>query len=327
MSLARAVYNDADVYLLDDPLSAVDAHVGEHIFNRCIKETLKGKTVLLVTHHVHVLPACDKVVILENDGSMKAFGSLEEVRQSGVDIDKYVSSGAKEPGDGEKEEGVTAEEQEEGAAEREARRALSSAENKIKRAGRAKAKSEASSNEEASGGGAGDKEHGKKQGEVLMTVEEKNDGLVPTETYLFYITSGGTAIFMCVMLFQMCSQTLSVYSNFWLVDCGKETTIDNFEGHDMSRHRNLHWLNGYAGMQMASIFFLLLARLALTYFRTSAASRMHENLLRRVMFFPVSFFDVTPVGRIINRFSQDTVRYLLIVLFWHFCRYYTHLLV
>lgn len=53
MSLARAVYAQADVYLLDDVLSAVDAHVGEHIFKHCIRGMLRDKAVILVTHQVY----------------------------------------------------------------------------------------------------------------------------------------------------------------------------------------------------------------------------------------------------------------------------------
>lgn len=58
MSLARAVYADADVYLLDDVLSAVDAHVGEHIFKHCVRGMLRDKAVVMVTHQVHTqIPA------------------------------------------------------------------------------------------------------------------------------------------------------------------------------------------------------------------------------------------------------------------------------
>lgn len=54
ISLARAVYFDRELYLLDDPLSAVDMHVGKHIFEECIKKALRGKTVVLVTHQLQV---------------------------------------------------------------------------------------------------------------------------------------------------------------------------------------------------------------------------------------------------------------------------------
>ena len=54
ISLARAVYSNKDIYLLDDPLSAVDIHIGRHIFSECIMKQLKGKTVLFVTHQLQV---------------------------------------------------------------------------------------------------------------------------------------------------------------------------------------------------------------------------------------------------------------------------------
>lgn len=68
--MARACYRDADIYLLDDPLSAVDAHVGAHIFNRCIgpKSFLSrsNKTRILVTHQVHFLKEADWLVVLND---------------------------------------------------------------------------------------------------------------------------------------------------------------------------------------------------------------------------------------------------------------------
>lgn len=54
ISLARAVYSNRDIFLLDDPLSAVDAHVGKHIFEECIKKELRGKSIILVTHQLQV---------------------------------------------------------------------------------------------------------------------------------------------------------------------------------------------------------------------------------------------------------------------------------
>jgi ATP-binding cassette subfamily C (CFTR/MRP) protein 4 len=62
----RSVYKKAEIYVLDDPLSAVDAHVGRHLFDDCICDFLQGKTRLLVTHQLHYLQAADNIVILSN---------------------------------------------------------------------------------------------------------------------------------------------------------------------------------------------------------------------------------------------------------------------
>ena len=78
VALARAVYRDADVYLLDDPLSAVDAHVGQWLFAECLVKALAGKTRVLVTHQVHLLGQCDQVVVLV-DGAVRAVGTFEQL--------------------------------------------------------------------------------------------------------------------------------------------------------------------------------------------------------------------------------------------------------
>ncbi|PNI64111.1 ABCC11 isoform 8, partial [Pan troglodytes] len=80
ISLARAVYSDHQIYLLDDPLSAVDAHVGKHIFEECIKKTLRGKTVILVTHQLQYLEFCGQIILLEN-GKICENGTHSELMQ------------------------------------------------------------------------------------------------------------------------------------------------------------------------------------------------------------------------------------------------------
>lgn len=69
-SLARACYRDADIYLLDDPLSAVDAHVGTHIFDKCIgprgRLARRGSTRILVTHQIHFLKEADWLIVLKD---------------------------------------------------------------------------------------------------------------------------------------------------------------------------------------------------------------------------------------------------------------------
>ena len=80
VSLARAVYNDAEIYLLDDPLSAVDSHVGKHIFENVISYNglLREKTRVLVTHGITYLPKTDHIVVLK-EGKISEQGSYQEL--------------------------------------------------------------------------------------------------------------------------------------------------------------------------------------------------------------------------------------------------------
>ena len=91
VSLARAVYNNGDVYLLDDPLSAVDAHVGKHLFDKVIGPAglLKHKTRLLVTHGVKYLPVVDRIVVLKN-GKISEVGTYEELLNEGKEFANFL---------------------------------------------------------------------------------------------------------------------------------------------------------------------------------------------------------------------------------------------
>ncbi|XP_076650867.1 ATP-binding cassette sub-family C member 4 isoform X2 [Halictus rubicundus] len=91
INLARAVYRDTDIYLLDDPLSAVDTHVGKHLFKECIKDYLHNKTRILVTHQVQFLKNCDYIIVL-NNGRVEFEGTFTELQVKNLDFLSMLST-------------------------------------------------------------------------------------------------------------------------------------------------------------------------------------------------------------------------------------------
>ncbi|KAJ8943853.1 hypothetical protein NQ314_009623 [Rhamnusium bicolor] len=87
INLARAVYKDADIYILDDPLSAVDTQVGKQLFEDCISGFLKNKCTILVTHQLQYLKSVNKIYLMEN-GKIVTTGTYEEIQSSGRDFAK-----------------------------------------------------------------------------------------------------------------------------------------------------------------------------------------------------------------------------------------------
>ncbi|VAH36683.1 unnamed protein product [Triticum turgidum subsp. durum] len=94
VSMARAVYSDSDVYLFDDPLSALDAHVGRQVFDKCIKEELRHKTRVLVTNQLHFLPYVDKILLI-HDGVVKEEGTFDELSNTGEQFKKLMENAGK----------------------------------------------------------------------------------------------------------------------------------------------------------------------------------------------------------------------------------------
>jgi ABC-type sulfate/molybdate transport systems ATPase subunit len=88
IALARACYANADVYLLDDPLSAVDAHVGRHLVSECLANLLRGKTRVLVTHQLQFLAEADLVVMME-DGKVSQTGTYAELLAGGATFAEF----------------------------------------------------------------------------------------------------------------------------------------------------------------------------------------------------------------------------------------------
>ncbi|XP_020228423.1 ABC transporter C family member 8-like [Cajanus cajan] len=91
IQLARAVYNDADIYLLDDPFSAVDAHTAAILFNDCVMTALREKTVVLVTHQVEFLSEVDTILVMEG-GKVTQSGNYEDLLTTGAPFEQLVSA-------------------------------------------------------------------------------------------------------------------------------------------------------------------------------------------------------------------------------------------
>ncbi|KYN18976.1 hypothetical protein ALC57_08649 [Trachymyrmex cornetzi] len=91
INLARAIYKDADIYLLDDPLSAVDSHVSRRLVDKCIFGYLKGKTRILVTHQLQYLQLADQIIVM-NNGSIEQQGTFDQLQALGHDFMKLVKA-------------------------------------------------------------------------------------------------------------------------------------------------------------------------------------------------------------------------------------------
>jgi len=279
VSLARAIYRDADIYLLDDPLSAVDAHVSEHIFNRCILGALREKTRILVTHQVHLLSRCDKVIVLE-DGKLKGFGTHSEMKDligaslvtnSNPDCTLSCFSAA-ENGDVGPTISIV------------------------------KSLSSAIEINQKSCTVIEDKSDSVVTGKKLMTKEEKHEGDVLLMTYMYYLQSGGLYLFSVVFVTMTISSFFNVYSTFWLADWGT-AAVGSHEG--LSVEENMYYLDFYAIYLMIGVGFLAFRGLVFAQHRLRASKKLHHDMLIRILGAPISFFDTTPLGRILNRFSSD----------------------
>ena len=93
--LARAVYREADTYLLDSPLSAVDVQVGRHLFRKCIRGFLRDKAVILVTHQLQYLQEAEEIIVMKN-GKIQERGDFQDLLKNGMDFSTFLAKDSHE---------------------------------------------------------------------------------------------------------------------------------------------------------------------------------------------------------------------------------------
>ncbi|KAK9823537.1 hypothetical protein WJX72_003514 [[Myrmecia] bisecta] len=291
VSLARAVYQDADLYLMDDPLSAVDVHVGKHIFDHCIMGALRHKTRVLVTNQLQYLAAADQDL-----NKMEVAITLTEERPHQSSGHEAVPEGsATGHADDSSDKGGNDSDPDEGRPLLE-RATLSSAAGTT--AGTAGRNGSVPRGAGAGGGKAGG----------LMTKEDREVGQVRLHVYQRYFGRAyGLPSLVTILLLWSGEQSLRLLTNWWLARwTGAETDHHRLkaQGIPAPSPRN-HFIAGYFCFAMVLVVCTAI-RLAVNLLAAwRAARRIHQETLHAVTRAPVSFFDTTPTGRILNRFARD----------------------
>jgi len=298
VGLARAMYSrDTKLLLLDDPLSAVDAHVGEHLFKRAITgDVSTGTTRLLVTHHVHFLPRCDAVIVLEG-GRIKHHGKYDDLIDQGVDF-----AGSVDVSKADEAPGAPLESDDDTEAPTEKSTAPESAPAKAVGEKDKKADNVASKDSDAD-----DKAKAamKEAGKSLVTKEEREEGSVAGSAYLHYAKAGGLCAFVTMFAVQGLGRASEIGASFWLAYWAENSVAAQMAGTPLSNERTTWYLNIYALFGLIGVLGLTIRSILMAVHRLHASKTLHANLLARLLRAPVAFFDVTPTGRILNRFAAD----------------------
>lgn len=316
ISLARATYQNSDIYILDDPLSAVDAHVGRHIFNKVLGPNglLKGKTRLLVTHSIHFLPQVDEIVVVGN-GTILEKGSYSALLAKKGVFAKNLKTFVKEAGP--EDEATVNEDSEEDACELmpsveenpedvaslKRENSLRQTLSRSSRSSSRRLKSLKDSLKTRKGNILKEEETEPVKGQKLIKKEFLQTGKVKFSIYLKYLQAIGWCSIVFIVLGFMLYSVAFIGSNFWLSAWTGDSKIYNSTNYPTSQ-RDLR-VGVFGALGLAQGIFVLIATLCSVYGCTHASSILHTQLLSNILRAPMSFFDTTPIGRIVNRFAGD----------------------
>ena len=334
VSLARAVYSDSDIFLLDDPLSAVDSHVGKHIFDHVIgpKGLLQSKTRVLVTHRISLLPSVDWIVVMK-DGKVSESGTYHELlAQKGAFADFLVEYfvGARDEDIMHDDDNAVIQEvknklapeiqrhlsiissQDSSHKSQELKSSLPKGENILTasngsltspRKRHPSRKSLTASAHQKSVRDTPDKSvaKGKPQGRLTETEKEQIGG-VTWAVYLDYFRAVGWLSIFLILAGTTVSNGFNIGSSLWLSAWSADANFPD-RANDTGL-RDLR-LGVYAGLGLSEAAFLFVSNLFIFLGTLRAGSILHNVMLDHLMRAPMSFFDTTPTGRILNRFTKD----------------------
>ncbi|XP_073268598.1 ABC transporter C family member 12 isoform X5 [Populus alba] len=271
ISMARAFYSNSDIYIFDDPLSALDAHVARQVFNSCIKEGLQGKTRVLVTNQLHFLPQVEKIILL-SEGMIKEEGTFEELFKNSELFQKLMENAGK---------------MEEQVKEKE------NSDNLDHKSSKAEANWENELPQKA-----GSTMKGKEGKSILIKQEERERGVVSWNVLIRYKNALGgvwvvSILFLCYLLTEVFRVSRSTWLSFWT----NQSTLESYRpGYFIFVYGLLSF--GQVTVTLANSYWLVSSSL-------HASKRLHDAMLDSILRAPMLFFHTNPTGRIINRFAKD----------------------
>ncbi|XP_066872983.1 ATP-binding cassette sub-family C member 4 isoform X2 [Kogia breviceps] len=286
VNLARAVYQDADIYLLDDPLSAVDAEVSRHLFELCICQALYQKITILVTHQLQYLKAASQILILK-DGEMVQKGTYTEFLKSGIDFGSIL-----------KKENEETEPSAVPGTPALRNRTFSESSVWSQQSSRPSLKDAAPEDQDTA------------NMQVTLSEESRLEGNVGFKAYKHYFTaSAHWLIIMFLFPLNIAAQVAYVLQDWWLSYWANEQSAVNVTVNgqgNVTEKLDLYWYLGiYSGLTVSAVLFGLARSLLVFYVLVSSSQTLHNQMFESILRAPVLFFDRNPVGRILNRFSKD----------------------
>ncbi|XP_021368558.1 multidrug resistance-associated protein 5-like [Mizuhopecten yessoensis] len=307
--VARAVYSKRDIYLLDDPLSAVDVHIGQHLFHKCIDTVLKDKTVVLVTHQLQYLKHCDEIYVMD-DGEISEHGTHESLLAKEGHYTKLMKQFNNNNNNNDKifeGDDVYLD------------KSIDITKNQQQN--------------ESAGMASYDHNYEKDR-------ETSKAGNISLDTYLSYVrAAGGKIVTAVVVLLYVCSISSMAFSEWWLgiwIEKSTKTaqapliSESNETGIHSSIHKNVStspvrtpnttvswetmeeleetdwYLLVYVFTTLMIAGLAVLKAVVAGVVMIRASINLHHKAIDGVMSAPMKFFDANPPGRIINRFSRDT---------------------
>uniref|UniRef100_A0A1Y1K348 Multidrug resistance-associated protein lethal(2)03659 n=4 Tax=Photinus pyralis TaxID=7054 RepID=A0A1Y1K348_PHOPY len=296
INLARAVYKRADIYLLDDPLSAVDPDVGKQLFKSCIKEFLRHKTVILVTHQLQYLQDVDHIIIIDN-GYIQAQGTFRDLQASGLNFAKLLTS----------ENDFVEVESAEAVNRRMSIQMCAQRKDSIVGMQRKMSVQLASQRRESIISIQSDDimDPGAPEEKIVR-------GSVSGSVYTSYLKAGGNYLYIVgVILLILATQCLASFVDYFIavwVNIEHERSIGFTDEH--FRNRTIYFSTEsailiYSGVSVALILTALTRSCAFFVMCATISQKLHNSMFNNLIRTTMGFFNTNNSGVILNRFSKD----------------------